>query len=328
MTSFTRRIGATVVAAATALSLAACSSSDPLDKPASTAPDKGSAAEAKTGDGDTIVIGTANFPESEIIGQIWKDSLEKAGFTVTVKSGIGSREVYLTALQDGDIDIIPEYSGNLAQYFIGATSSDPLPVGATAEQVATGLSQVLPDGLAIGELSPAESKDSYRVTREFSDQHGLVSLADLADLESVTIAANPEIADRPFGPTGLEQVYGVDRAKITIDPISDSGGPLTVAALVSGRADIANIYTTSPTLDTDGKQIDLVTLKDPENLILPQNVLPLMRGSRVPDAARSVLDDIDAALTTEDLLAMNTRHIGPEKADPDVIAADFVSKHS
>ncbi|AJE34171.1 putative substrate-binding protein [Corynebacterium humireducens NBRC 106098 = DSM 45392] len=301
----------TTVFALAALALSSCSSSD--EDPLATSPT------ADAGDG-TITIGTANFPESEIIGQIWAAALEDAGFDVEVTSGIGSREVYLKALEEGSIDLVPEYSGNLAQYYGAELES-----GASAGDVAEALADVLPAGLVAGDIADGESKDSYRVTRALAEEHGLTTLADLDKLDRVRIAANPEFAERPYGPPGLASVYGVDAAKISVVPISDGGGPLTVAAVLEGAAEVADIYTTSPLLDAAGNEVDLVTLEDPEQLILPQNVLPLMRADAIPQEALDAVNGISGELTTDALVALNLRNIGEEKAEPPVIARDFVA---
>lgn len=303
----------TTLFALSALALGACSSGD---DPLATSP------EAGAGD-ETITIGTANFPESEIIGQIWAAALEDAGFDVEVNSGIGSREVYLQALEEGSIDLVPEYSGNLAQYY-GAE----LEAGTDADGVVSALSDVLPEGLAAGDIADGESKDSYRVTRELADEHGLQTLGDLDNLDQVRIAANPEFAERPYGPPGLASVYGVAEDKISVVPISDGGGPLTIAAVVEGTAEVADIYTTSPLLDSAGNEVDLVTLDDPEQLILPQNVLPLMRADAIPQEALDAINGISAELTTDVLVELNLRNIGEEKAEPPVIARDFVDEHA
>jgi len=303
----------TTLFALSALALSSCSSGD---DPLATSP------ESAAGD-ETITIGTANFPESEIIGQIWAAALEDAGFDVEVNSGIGSREVYLQALEEGSIDLVPEYSGNLAQYY-GAE----LEAGTDADGVVSALSDVLPEGLAAGDIADGESKDSYRVTRELADEHGLQTLGDLDNLDQVRIAANPEFAERPYGPPGLASVYGVAEDKISVVPISDGGGPLTIAAVVEGTAEVADIYTTSPLLDSAGNEVDLVTLDDPEQLILPQNVLPLMRADAIPQEALDAINGISAELTTDVLVELNLRNIGEEKAEPPVIARDFVDEHA
>ncbi|MBA1837486.1 ABC transporter substrate-binding protein [Corynebacterium sp. zg912] len=304
----TKRITPALIAAA-AFTLAACASEDP------TAPAGGSG-DARD---KTVTIGTANFPESEIIGQIWAQALRDAGYDVDVKSGIGSREVYLSALQDGAIDVVPEYAGNLTQFF------GDLEQGADEAKVRDALNDVLPDTLQAGEFSPAESKDAYRVTRETADEYKLSSIADLSKLDSVTIAAPPEFAERPYGPKGLTDVYGIDASTVSVTPISDGGGPLTVAALVQGTANVANIFTTSPALLDNGEEADLVILDDPEHLIPPQNVVPVVRAGELPDGALDVINNIDAKLTTQDLVDMNLRNVGKERAEPKQIAQEWMN---
>ncbi|APT93336.1 ABC transporter substrate-binding protein [Corynebacterium phocae] len=290
-----------------AFALTACGGQDPLD-----APDADTSAAAP---GASIVIGTANFPESEILGQLWAAVLEDEGFDVTVKSGIGSREVYLEALESGEINVMPEYTGSLAQYY-GAE----LEPGADADAVYASLESVLPEKLKVGKMSAAESKDSFNVTEEFSKANGVTSIADLAKLDGFTLGANPEIVNRPFGPKGLKEVYGIDN--VEVKPISDAGGPLTVAALAKGEIDVANIYTTSPVLDRDGNELPTVRLEDPKNIISAQNVVPLY-AQGVPAEAIASLDAFNAGLLTENLKAMNVRHVGPEKAEVDVIVEEF-----
>ena len=101
---------------------------------------------------------------------------------------------------------------------------------------------------------------------------------------------------------------------------------MTVAALVEGDANVANIYTTSPALLSNGDQADLVILEDPEGLIPAQNVVPLYRASALPSGALDVINDINATLTTDDLVAMNLRNVGPERAEPRQIAEDYLAE--
>ena len=293
------------------LALAACAESDPT---AASSGDTQSEAS-----GETVKIGTANFPESEIIGQIWAEALREEGYDVEVTSGIGSREVYISALQEGSVTLVPEYAGNLTQFF------GELPEGADEPEVRDTLSSVLPEDLEVGDFAPGESKDAYRVTRAASQAHGLQTIGDLGKLDHVTVAAPPEFAERPYGPKGLTDIYGVDASEISVTSISDGGGPLTVAALVEGKADAANIYTTSPALLSDGSEADLVILEDPKHLIPAQNVVPLYKAGQLPDGALEAINNIDAELTTEDLVAMNLRNVGTERAEPAQIAKDYVA---
>jgi osmoprotectant transport system substrate-binding protein len=305
-TSRRGRIAAGIFAAGAVLTLAACSSGDPL----ATDDSAGSNSE-------TIAIGAAGFAESEIIAQIYAQALEANDISVDFKGQIGQRDVYIEGLNDGSIDLIPDYSGNLLQFF------DDTAEAKSSDEVFAALQDAVPDGLEVLEQSEAEDKDSYNVTKEFSETNGVTSLADLAGIDvPLIVGGNPELAERPYGPTGLTEVYGVDAARITFVPISDSGGPLTTGALLDGSVNIADIFSTTPSIEENG----FVTLEDPENLILPQNVLPLINSDKVTDKVKEVLNAVSAELTTEDLIDLNARNQGDEKAEPEALAKDWLAE--
>jgi len=225
-------------------------------------------------------VGSQQYYSNEIIAEIYAQVLETAGYTVTREYQIGQREIYLPQIESGDISVIPEYGGNLLQYY--AKDPEATDAGSVREELFT----VLPRDLTILGSAEATDQDSYTVTRATADAYGLTSIADLAELGgTVTIAANSELATRPYGPSGLMSVYGVDA---TIDPVEDTGGPLTVNALTDGTVNVANIPTSSPAI-TDN---DLVVLEDPKNLILPENVTPLVRKS-LPVGATQAIDGRD-----------------------------------
>lgn len=291
-------------AAALALGLAGCAGEDPTA--------------GSGGDAGTIRVGSANFPESEIIAETYAQALEAQGVTVQRQMQIGARDIYIAALQDGSIDLVPEYTGNLLQYL------DPETTAVTPEEVNAALAEASPDGFSTLTPAPAEDKDSYNVTREFSDANGITSLADLAGYSGqLRIGGNPELAERPYGPKGLTAVYGVPAERMTFVAISDSGGPLTVKALVDGEVELADIYSTTPAITAN----DFVTLADPKNMIMAQNVVPMISDAVATDEVRQTLDAVSAALTTEDLLAMNARNQGEEKASPATIAADWMAQN-
>ncbi|MET0885637.1 MAG: ABC transporter substrate-binding protein [Mycetocola sp.] len=300
------RLAAALLAAGTALALTGCGAGgDPLEP--------GDA----SGDAETIIVGSAGFAESEIIAQIFAQALEANGVTVDFAGQIGQRDVYIAALEDGSIDLIPDYSGNLLQFF------DEDSEAKSSDEVFAALPDALPDGFEVLDQSEAEDKDSYNVTKEFSADNGVTSLADLAGLDvSLIVGGNPELAERPYGPKGLTDVYGVDAAKISFVPISDSGGPLTTAALLDGTVNIADIFSTTPSIKENG----FVTLEDPENMILPQNVLPLINSEKASDTVKEVLNAVSAELTTEDLIELNTRNQGDEKASPEALAKDWLAE--
>ena len=259
-----------------------------------------------------IVVGSQQYYSNEIIAEIYAQVLETAGYTVTREYQIGQREIYLPQIESGDISVVPEYGGNLLQYY--AKDPEATDAGSVREELFT----VLPRDLTILGSAEATDQDSYTATRATADAYGLTSIADLAELGgTVTIAANSELATRPYGPSGLMSVYGVDA---TIDPVEDTGGPLTVNALTDGTVNVANIPTSSPAI-TDN---DLVVLEDPKNLILPENVTPLVRKS-LPVGATQAIDAVAARLTADELRTLNARST-KEQLESAVIASDWLAK--
>ncbi|KTR19892.1 glycine/betaine ABC transporter [Curtobacterium citreum] len=292
------------VAAALALGVAAaltgCASGNPLDS--------GSSASS---DSKTIVIGSQQYYSNEIIAEMYAQVLEKDGFSVKRNFNIGQREIYIPQLEKGAIDVMPEYSGNLLQYF------DKESTAKTASQIDEGLSKALPSGLRVLDAAEATDQDSYTVTKEFSEKNDVTSLADLKNVsEKLTVGANSEFQTRPYGPDGLKSVYGVD---VDFKAIEDSGGALTVKALKDGTVQLADIYTADPSI----KANDLVSLKDPENLILPQNVIPVV-SKKVDDKAAADIDKVNKVLTEAALIEVNSKStVDKEKASQ--IAKDFLS---
>jgi osmoprotectant transport system substrate-binding protein len=301
------RIAAGVLAAGALLALAACSSGG--GGAFNTSSSGGSSS------GDTITVGSAAFGESEILMQIYGQALAANGVKVNYKPSIGQRDVYLKALQDGSIDLVPEYSGNLLQFY------DKNSTASSSDDVYAALNDALPKGFEVLDQAKAQDADAYNVTKEFSDKYGVTSLEDLKKVTvPLTVGANPEFATRPYGIPGLKSVYGVTA---TLKPISDSGGPLTVTALKNGDVQLADIYTTTPAIKDNG----FVVLKDPKNLIAAQNIVPLINSKKASDTVKSVLDKVSAELTTDDLITMNSENQGASKTQPDAVAKKWLQEH-
>lgn len=293
-----RRLLAEGGLAAAAAVLAACSSSDPLSS-------------ADRSDGDTVVVGSQQYYSNELIAELYAQALENAGFTVERQYRIGQREVYIPELESGAINVLPEYGGNLLQYYDSETEVTD------ADSVHAALPKVLPDKLKVLDYAEATDQDSYTVTRALADEHGLVSIGDLAKLDgTVMVAANSEFKTRPYGPAGIKTVYGVDA---DVYPVEDSGGSLTVAALTDGTVQAADIYTSSPAIDAN----DLVVLEDPEALILPQNVTPLVTAD-LDEGAIAAINAVSALLTAEALRSLNARSVD-EQLDAATIATDWLT---
>jgi len=316
-----RGLLAGVGATAGLLALSACSDTDPF------AVDQASGGYS----GGPIIIGSQQYYSNEIIAELYAQMMEKTGLSVTRQYQIGQREVYLPELEAGKIHVIPEYGGNLLEYY-SKTSASGGPTATTATVTATAtpsraagdtasiqdaLLRTLPHSLTV--LNPAEAtdQDSLTVTKATAQAHSLTSIGDLASLgRSVTIAANSEFTTRPYGPKGLKAVYGVDAS---VTPVEDSGGPLTVKALTDGTVDVADIYSSDPAI----RAKNLVILSDPQMLILPQNVTPLVSAS-LPAIAATAINRVSALLTPDELRSLNQRSTG-EKLSSTTIATDWLT---
>src|SRR5699024_5374905 len=156
-----------LLAAGAALALvAACGSDDPLADPDDSGTDSGS--------GAAIVVGSQAYYSNEIIAEAYAQVLENSGYTVERQFQIGQRGAYLQAMEGGEVQVLPEYTGNLLQFY--ATDTEER----SPEDVAGALPDALPDGLAVLDYAEAQDADSYNVTAEFSESNGITSLADLA----------------------------------------------------------------------------------------------------------------------------------------------------
>ncbi|WP_030154807.1 ABC transporter substrate-binding protein [Glycomyces sp. NRRL B-16210] len=264
------------------------------------------------GDGDDIVIGSQDYYSSEIIAEIYAQALEAEDFGVDRQFRIGQREAYLPELEEGTIDLFPEYTGPLLQYWVADTEAR------LSEDVYAELEASVPDGLRVLDQSPATDQDSYTVTQAFADEWSLTTIDDLANVTvPMTMGANSEAENRPNGPQGLLDAYGVE---VGFTPIEDGGGPLTVAALTDDDIQLAIIYTADPSVAAN----DLVSLEDTKGLFLASHVVPLA-SDNVDEAAARVINAVSAAMTAEDLLELNSRSVN-EELPAATIATDWLSE--
>ena len=301
------------LALATTFALAACGGGDDsADDPFSSGDGGGGSSS-----GDTIVVGSANFPENELLMQMYAQSLEAAGVDVETKPNIGSREIYLSAFNDGDINLLPEYNGALLAYL----SPDGVPEDVTSpEDVYDALQDVLPEGSETLPQSEAEDKDTLTVTQDTADQYSLSTIADLQPVAGdLSLGAGPEFRERYQGLVGLKDLYDVEFG--TFSPL-DAGGPLTTGALESGDVDVANIFSTDSAIETN----DWVVLDDPEDLFTSQNIVPLIKSDVLTDEAEQAIGAVSEALTTDNLTAALAK-VQVDKQDPKTVAADFLEEN-
>jgi osmoprotectant transport system substrate-binding protein len=293
---------------ATLLMLAACGGGGGSANPLGNASSSSSGSSAG---GGSIVVGSAAFSESTIIAELYSQAMKAKGVNSSTKLNIGSREVYLRALQQKDVSMVPEYTGNLLiNYDKNATAT-------TASEVEAALPKALPSGLQVLKSSPAADQDVYVVTKDYAAQNGIASLADLKKVAgNVTLGGPSELETRAYGPQGLEKEYGV---KVKAFKPYDSPA-VKAKDLNDGKLQVATFFTTESVISKNG----YVELKDPQSMILPNNVVPLVSTDVASNAtAKSAIEAVQSALTTEDLISLDAK-VDEQHEEAPQVAADWL----
>ncbi|SDX73484.1 osmoprotectant transport system substrate-binding protein [Amycolatopsis xylanica] len=266
-------------------------------------PFEGGAEGGATGD---IIIGASDVGESLLLAQIYAGALRNAGAeNVKVRPPVGSREVVVKALQDKSLSVVPDYSGNLLRYFDKNTQAT------TPQAVYAELKQKIPARFEVLEQAPAEDKDLLVVRPEL----GIKTFSELG----------PRCKDLVFGGPGqwstrwkekIKSLYGCEFKEIRT---TDTGGPVTVAALKSGDVQVVDLFSTSSTIEANG----FVALQDDKNMFPAQNIVPLVAKGTLSDAEVRALNRASAALTTEKLVKLNVQYT-EEKRNAIDIADEFL----
>jgi osmoprotectant transport system substrate-binding protein len=253
-------------------------------------------ANAKVG----LTIGSKNFTEQRVLGEIYAQGLRAAGYDVQTKLDLGDEQVALKALEGGEIDAYPEYTGTALQSFFGV-KPDALPKDPQAayEQVKEDFAK---RGLIAFPPTPFTSSNEVAVTKETADRLGLTNISDLKGQASdLTLAGSPECRERLDCLRGLEEVYGLKFGRFTPVPI-----PQRHEALTSGKADVSIVFTTDPQIQRESE----VLLEDDRSMFGPQNSSLVMRKEMAeragPDLPRT-LEQIQTRLTDENMQELNAR---------------------
>ena len=266
-------------------------------------------------DGPTITVGSTNFGEQIIVGEIYAQALEGAGYPVARSFNLGTREVVNPALKAGEIDLLVEYIGTLLTFEGGTATLD-------AQETYDALAAILIDsGLVAANYAPAQDQNGIVVTAEFAAETGVTKTSDLVQFNgTLVLGATPECPNRDFCLIGLTEVYGIEFAEYK--PL-DVGGPLTVTALEGGEIDVALLFTSDGVIAAKG----FVLLEDDKNLQPAENIVPVMRQDIVDAYGQDLielLDSVSAELTTAELSELNKR-FGLDAEDADVLAKDWLA---
>jgi osmoprotectant transport system substrate-binding protein len=268
---------------------------------------------ATVGSGPAITIGTKNFPEQFVLGELYRQALEANGFRVNLKSDIGSSEIVDRALTAGSLDMYPEYTGVILSEIAGRHGRRPS--AASAYQAAKTFEEGR--GFTLLAMTPFSDSNALAVTPAFARRHGLRTIADLAKLPApVFVASAPEFRTRFEGLVGLRQLYGLRSLRVQALKIGDQ-----YAALDSGRVAVANVFTTDGQLE----QGRYVLLRDTRNLFAFQNVTPVIRRVLVTGNPKLtvVIDSVSRKLTTAAMRSMNAA-VALRHEQPATVAARFL----
>jgi len=278
----------------------------------------GCAPGASPGARPTVRIGSTNFPEQVILGELYGQVLEASGYTVERRFNLGSREIVAPALESGQIDMYAEYMATYLTFLKKdegmSASTDPAATYRTLQETLRG------KNLTVLDYAPAVDTNGFVVTKETSDRQNLKKVSDLARLNNqLTLGGPPECPDRPFCLKGLEGTYGV---RVKEFKALDAGGPLTVAALEGKQVDVAVLFTTDAAIQAK----NFVLLDDDKRLQLADNVAPVVRNELLNRALADfgpAINGVTTRVTTEELTGLN-RQVGLDRKEPRDVARDWL----
>jgi osmoprotectant transport system substrate-binding protein len=264
-----------------------------------------------------VVVGSANYTEQLILGNMYATLLEERGVSVERRLNIGSRDTLFPALKSGEISLVPEYNGALLT-FLDEEAQDT--VEPEPEPVTESLREQLPEQLVALQPAQAQDKGSLAVLPETAEEYNLQTYSDLARVaDQLVVGGPPEFPTRYSGMIGLEEVYGIEEFKEF--RALDAGGPLSTEALSSGDIDVARVFTTQGVIEDR----NWVVLEDDKNLELAQNIIPVIHEQALTEEIRGALNELSSTLTTEDLKKLNKR-VDVDRESPEDVARDYLQQ--
>ena len=257
--------------------------------------------EPVTSPASPVVIGSANFAESELLAEIFAQALETEGVAVERRFDLGAREVYLEALRQGEIDLVPEYLGSALRYLSGdAAAGDP-----TAAATQRALQAALRGSeLRALDYAEAENTNVVVVTKAMADRYGLSTISDLRGAANeLVFGGSAECMERIACYRGLTDIYDLTFREVKT---LDTAGPDTVTALAEGEVDVTFLFSTQGVITENG----FVILADDRGAQPAENIVPIVRAETAENLGARLTDALNAVtgrLTTGELRALNTR---------------------
>ena len=316
--SWRRLLGLLLVMSALIMTASACGGDDEDEEAGETAATETAAATGgQDGDRPPIVLGTKNFTEQYVLGELYRQALEAKGFTVELKSDIGSTEIIDTSLTSGQINMYPEYTGTSLTVVFGQEGSKE-----TAEETYAEAKRLYEErGQTLLAMTPFSDSDAIAVLKTTADEVGLEAIGDLSKVPNLRLGGQPEFRTRTQGLPGLQENYGLDN--ITFVPFA---GISPYEALDQGRVEAAAIFSTDPPLAT-GKY---VVLEDTEAQFGFQNVAPVVDqelADELGDEFVETVDGVTALLTNEAIISMNSA-VAIDQRQPEEVAMEFLQANN
>jgi osmoprotectant transport system substrate-binding protein len=296
------------------LVVAACgsSSSSSSSSSASSSAPAASSSSASSSSAGALTLGTKNFTEEFIVGQLYKQALTAKGCKINYKENIGATEIVDKALTSGQIDAYPEYTGES----VATVAKINTPVTSAQQEYNLAKQFYAKRGQVMSDMTPFFDTDAIAVTKAYAKQHGLVTTADLKKVSHFTLGARPEFLNRQAGALGMKNVYGVKNFSFKSLALG-----LQYQALDSGAVQAIDVFTTDPQLAT-GKY---VVLKDPKNIFGFENIALVVDKNKVNvcPSLMTTVNAINKLLTTPAILAMN-KAVAIDHQQPATVAAAFL----
>jgi osmoprotectant transport system substrate-binding protein len=261
----------------------------------------------------TVVIGAKEFTEQWVIGELYKQALQNAGYNVELKSNIGSTNIIDGALTSGQIDFYPEYTGVVLQVLAKQTR---IPASA-AETFREAKAFQEKRGLTMLPPTPFQNRDAVGVKPAFAKKYGLKTISDLRKAPHVVFAEYPDNLVGALGYHQLVKTYDLPNTEVKTLNIG-----LQYSALDHGQVDAADVFTTDPQLARG----DYTLLADTKSFYGYQNLAPVLRKGVLKEQGpgfAKVLNRIDSLLTDEAVREMN-RAVDTVRLAPSEVATDFL----
>ena len=266
----------------------------------------------------SLTIGSKNFTEQKVLGEIYAQGLKAAGYTINTDLNLGDQDTALAALKGKEIDAYPEYTGTALLSFFGKQADElPKEPQAAYEEAKAGFEK---DGLVALPPTPFTSSNEVAVTQETADKLGLKKISDLdGKSQDLTLFGSPECRKRLDCLLGLQQVYGLKFKKFTPVALDQRHEVLT-----SGRADVSIVFTTDPQIQREKE----VLLEDDKGMFPPYNSTLVMRKQTADEAGpdlRKTIELLQEQLTDENMQELNAR-VDLDKKDPATVAKEYLSE--